>query len=633
MNSEKLTTKDEKQLIEIIRSCFDKKSTLFDLKNSLTDQLEAEECISKSEDNYQLNTSSLHVLKIILSIGEERLSTELPANVSDALIFCQEYQKVLEQPQNNVTWAGLVELMADLRAYILVELHQRHNVNILDYYLSLSDKKLKVQHSYFFEKAFFTALPKLTSNAENIKNIILHCIAEPNQSKNSLVDFCRVVGEQYHQLACQLLQFEELGSQSSIAGQIMIGMYKNNDESALQFARRYLIISPVQSIMFFGRIDFKSIDHLKEGIEIAESIDINNIHLIRNTVDIFVNVLNSQLNDHELVNRCFNNFERLLEIGNEDLRNELAWFFSVMIKGFEEQRYFFLHKFLNKGHDLTIIENYFDHFENPKYFFHFFILMFHQLGTRLDLEYFDDGLRQFWSKNQKETEIHLLEIISHQNRVFRIFGLRLMHHSFSNFNHINVLSLNSAEKQLRTLDGLVSFPFGIDSSISCLLEFRKSKFKQVVNELQKQLAKLVLESYQDYLFELIEQRLSKTKKDLAFLEPIKDTLEVYHQIRNMKAEVNDLNPFENEQDLMNLYFEIEYENKAQIMESVKSGKGTFLEHFSKPSILVRGNSWKIDGQDEVRPMGLISHSIVLDRKMFKNPDWYEKQLSNLTKSV
>ena len=101
----------------------------------------------------------------------------------------------------------------------------------------------------------------------------------------------------------------------------------------------------------------------------------------------------------------------------------------------------------------------------------------------------------------------------------------------------------------------------------------------------------------------------------------------YNQLKEQKESINDLNPQENERDLMDLYYRLEHEENAKMMNRVQQGKGTFME-MVKNVIIVRGNSIKYD-EKEPSPLTTIKTSMLVDSDSYKNPDLFEHNLNTL----
>lgn len=108
---------------------------------------------------------------------------------------------------------------------------------------------------------------------------------------------------------------------------------------------------------------------------------------------------------------------------------------------------------------------------------------------------------------------------------------------------------------------------------------------------------------------------------IEFLEPINHALEQYHKINELKTSINDLNPRENERDLMELYFNLEYEEQRKLLNKAHLSDNSFMA-LCKNTIIVRGNSWKI-GDNEVTPLMKHESSYAIDIRMYKDPDLFD----------
>lgn len=120
------------------------------------------------------------------------------------------------------------------------------------------------------------------------------------------------------------------------------------------------------------------------------------------------------------------------------------------------------------------------------------------------------------------------------------------------------------------------------------------------------------------------------KKKTAFLKPIKQSLELYKEIKELKYKNNDLNPYYNEKSLMDLYYSLENENRAKMMESVRNNPSGISSLFKSTSI-IRGNSWKFEHEENVMPLGKVESQMYIDTRVYKNPELYEYQLERFNK--
>ena len=145
--------------------------------------------------------------------------------------------------------------------------------------------------------------------------------------------------------------------------------------------------------------------------------------------------------------------------------------------------------------------------------------------------------------------------------------------------------------------------------------------------MQEELSDKVFYAYHDTIYELILKEIGESSEDKEFMKPITEALNDYKELKKLKESIKDIDPFENEYELIQLYFRLEREEQAKMMNKIKEGEGSFL-HFAKSTTIVRGNSWKI-GDREVTPLGKVEAQMLVDRSSYLNPDLYEFNLDNI----
>ena len=272
-----------------------------------------------------------------------------------------------------------------------------------------------------------------------------------------------------------------------------------------------------------------------------------------------------------------------------------------------------------------MVKEFFDLINDPVYIFDIMMRLFNTSPNyRFSLSLFENGIRHVWNTNQEETEKHILNLFK-QHSTFGILGVKVIFSAYLGIFQVDLLKLDKIEYQINAIDNICKNPHSFDKLLPLILPLRNSKFKQVREHLQKHLAQKVFNSYHGAIYNQIESSIGKNKKDKEFIKPIKKALEDYHKLKDLKESINDLNPNENERDLMDLYYRLEHEAQAKMMNKVNSGKGTFME-MMKTSIIVRGNSFKFN-EEKPTPMGRYESSMLIDGSSYLNPDLYEHNLN------
>lgn len=625
----------EKELKQILANCINNKTIQLNQEFIPNDELLNSGSIkwNVTLKTYELNFLSSNVNSVLLIIACERLNTVFPINISDAIKFVDNFEKEIKKPQTNVSWAGLIELKNNFEIFLLSKLHTEYNIDIVDFFYSLPKKrKDRETHLFSFEDSFFKTLSFIDIECGKLFEIIQKNYSI-NHNEHNIIIFCRNIGKINPKLAINLYEYVKengLNDIELLIPNILIGLYDNDEKSTFEKAKNLFIDNQKLAIIFFGAVNLKSLTEINDVLSLINSSDQNDEVILSKCIFFYQNLLRNDLINDELIKLCFEELYNIFEFENENLRNSIIQTLSWGIDGYEKERYDFLQYILNKTQNINFIKDYFSTFKDPFYYFHLFSEANSTSGFRTDINIFESGLSHLIDKAPEETEKYLLDTISHENKRLRIGGIKLLLSAYTGIYRINLLKLDNEINQLRAIETIVNFPHSIESFIPMLLDLRKSKFPEVIKNLQQKLSDLVFNAYQEYLYELILGNIDNNDSDdINFIKPIKKSLEHYEDIKKFKASINDLNPRENERDLMDLYYRLEHENQAIMMNEMKEGNGSFLQYLAKSTIIVRAHSWKLDGDDEVRPLGKVEHSVRLDNRVYKNPDLFEYNLNNL----
>jgi hypothetical protein len=479
-----------------------------------------------------------------------------------------------------------------------------------------------------FEKYFFKALLHLGIDVKEICRILLATEGAQQNTNYEKSEFVIKLANVAFDYALQLYKFGKLNGLNDrphLCALLLAGLYNNGYEDALPESMNLFNTKQDIAIIFWGAIKNRPSELIDHIINLYDHINKEDIETVRHYVFTLQKLLQHAI-DGEYVERIFHIYFQLLGLMDEAITNCVWNTLSWSIEGYEEQRYDLLKAALNnkfiKGY---FIKDYFHNFKDPSFFFEFFAISYTANKSRTNIEIFTNGFEHFTSSDYNKTEKEILSLLAHENIHLRIGISKLWIGSRINRKPLNILLLASEVEQLRALEGLVMFPYGINDILPSLLIARKSQYPNVIIYLQQTLCTLVSEAYHEYIYELIEKELENTSADKKFLKPIKQCLSTYTKIRDNKKAHNDLNPLTNEKSLVQLYYNLEREKNAQSVEDINNDEHSFLSQI-KSVIIVRGNSWKIEEKD-ISALGHVEASIPIDMRIYKNPDQFEIQLN------
>jgi hypothetical protein len=586
---------------------------------------------TKNSNSFIVNDKFDLFQNALLRFAEDRLGATLPLDISQVLEFVKLFDERLKQNSQRNILNEFDFIVEPTRNHILIDLHNNRRLNLVDFYKLLpKERRERPKHLYSFERLFFKIIPFLNISIKELYQIIIDSYSD-DKNKISIDNFCIDLGLNNYPKATELYEYGKkhgLFEIDLLIGQLLIGLHKNGFKGAFIEAKSFYKDYPITSIFFFGRMEFENIGEINECIELVKKVDDNDdIQLVNGLLYFYTNVLrSSQVND-ELINYCFEKFKTFFDSDIKEIQIDIIRLLSWNIDNYEKEKYTFLIFILEKTKDISIINDYFSNFNNPDYFFHLFELVNYNSGFRVDVEVFDTPLYHFCGISKEKTEKLLLSFLSHEEYKLRRSTVKLALLGNNSFYQPNLLKLATEKEQLRVVEVILDYPYAIEPLLPIVLQLRKSSNKRVVKYLKEKLSVLIFESYHEYLYDMILKYIGEPKKERAFLKPIIQSLKDYNKIKAKKEKVKDLDPRENERDLMNLYYRLEHEDKTRQMKQMNKNSKIFLSRI--PAItIVRGNSWKLDGKDEVEPLNEYRTAITFDKRMFKDTDMYEYNLEN-----
>jgi len=620
-----------KSIIEFIKYYFKTRRTQFK-KTEVLNYIELLKLgvlnkLDGNSDLLELNSNSIELNKVLLEISENKLGRSLPIDISEAFKFANSFEKHLQKEFDcERVINSFSHVIKGLKGYVLLKLHNENGLSIKDFLFSIQDEEKRENHLFSFERFFFRFLP--SSDYSN-KEIILICteLWKNERKKHDVITFLRDFGSQNIKRAKELLDYSSKNSiPTYFISDLLIGLYNAGDKNALKKAVAFMSSDKRIGIGILGRIKFKSEVDVEQAFNCITPLDFKNIDIARQQSYLINSIIETDITPIEIKEKCFKCYVDFINKGTSEII-ELVYYDVYTLKDNETRKYDLLHLYLSKTANFKVIKDFFDYFNDPKYVFDIMMRLFNtKPDFRFSIDLFQNGIRHAWQTNPIETERLMLDLFRNQS-VFGTLGVKVLFSSFQGIYFIDLLKLEKEEFQITAIKSICKFPHSFDILLPLLLPLRNSKFKNIKQILQKELAKKVFNSYHNAIYELIEMSVEKSRKDKLFLKPIKKALDDYHKMKKLKESIKDLDPVENEKDLMDLYYRLEREESAKMMDEVKKGKGTFMGML-KPVVVVRGNSIKYNQKDPVR-MAKIESRMLIDGNSYKNPDLYEHNLNEL----
>ena len=616
----------EKIILELINLYFEKKNNLFSiLEIKEAETLLIKEIVLKTDNPsfLKLNPNSFDFNRILINQIESETGKKTSSGINESFKLIDSFFESKKKKYGYSNFLNAYSEIEDGIKIYLIVIYFDNGTDIIAYYDSLKRKEQLKIHTEIFEALVILDIP-----FEILLNFLLKHV---EKYSIEIISFCTNLCNKNPQKAKAFFEYVNALKYNKkyfhILSRVSIELYPNDNE--FYYQNTTILLSKDSTLGYFilGRLKYASIDHIVDCFRLSEKVNIQKeINGLLQIPYLYKSLIENEFTPNYIKESCFKKFEELFLKGNDDLKNEI-FRISSGIKGYEERRYSLLFKtYLSSSENyFNRISQYFREFENPQYFFHLLgnlCLISARNNKRFDVTIFDEAFKRFWRKYKIETNEELLRLLTYDNPSLRLPAVDLIRSlQKSEFATINLAIINNETSQLRALEALIySSYYNIEKLLDLILSLSKSSYPSVIEYLQKKLAELIYYAYNDFLYDLIKDRIN----DTIFLKPLLEALLNYHNMCDKKNNINDLNPLENEKEYINLYYRLEKEQMQKMMRN--SHKNTFLETV-KSSIIVRGNSWKI-GDNEISALGKFESSMSIDKSMYKNPDLSDYKKNN-----
>ncbi len=581
--------------------------------------------IENSAEVFEINSNSIDLQKTTLLIAETKLNKKLPLDISEAFKFIEQFDKLLKEEYKTNVSNAFDTIIKGLKLYVLTILSKK-GLNVKEFFLSLNDENKKQNHLFLFERSFFEFLP-LSKYSEQETFEIFNKLWQDEKERHYVTTCLRELPKRNFKMSKKLLKYA-YGNDIPVhfIYELLISLYNAGDITILKKIITLKEDDIIASLGILGRLKYHNENDAENAFKQINNLDFSNKDIARQQSYLISNIIENKYTPNTIREDAFKLYVDFLENATDEIK-EIVYQDINFINGHEARKYNLLHLYLIKTENLKVIKTFFNSFEDSKFIFHimkdFFTV---NPDFRFSMYLFEDGIRHVWNRNQEETEKHILNLFS-QHPSYGLLGVKVILSAYLGVFKVDLLKLDKAEYQLNAIKWICKQPAFFDKLLPLILTLRNSTHEEVRIHLQDELSKKVFHSYNEIIFNQIKENIGTNKKDKEFLKPIQKALYHYNQLKEQKESINDLNPQENERDLMDLYYRLEHEENAKMMNRVQQGKGTFME-MVKNVIIVRGNSIKYD-EKEPSPLTTIKTSMLVDSDSYKNPDLFEHNLNTL----
>ncbi|QSB24967.1 hypothetical protein [Flavobacterium sp. CLA17] len=624
LSNEKLKVNIKKLLESILKN----KTFAFYCTDELSLELLLEfEIITRSDDgDFILNTNSEIATFVLLEIMIDTIGTSMPSNLLSLFDFIDKFAAKINSTNANVRWNDFDILIKNIEKYSILYLNKILNISPINLFNVLEINEIEDDYKIMrITECYFEVLHLMTDQESELFLIVTKNYLNKDNQYLGLTMF-KNLSKYNITLAERLFEYSLNNDGLNfrfVSAVLLIGLYNANASSTIDKIIKLYNLSNIEGIQALVEIEYKKQEDI---ILTFPLIKTENLDCGISLSKYYARLINIEFCPPDILEECFKKIESLYSIDNIDLRRSIL-LNCRLIDGFEEQKYLLLQSFSKIGMELNEIPHYFLKFNNPVFFFNTYLEAFCEKGFGLDFYIFRNIINDFWRKNKNDTEKYILEILSIENLFMRFSAVKLLKLSQPGRFEIDLTKLDQENLQIRAIDGLIMYPNGIETVLPFVLQLKKSKFKNVIKHLQLTLSLLIDKSYGESLYGLIVENVD-LKKDKNFLKPISDSLDQYKKNIEFKESINDLNPYNNESNLMDYYNSLDRENTQKVTKQAMDNNSFLALSGGKTTVIVRGNSWKINNM-EPSPLTNISFSVLIDREFVKNPDLFELTISSL----
>lgn len=617
----------EKNLLKIINLYFERKNNLFSiLEIQDAETLLVQEFVLKTDNpNFvKLNPNSFDFNRILINQIENETGENTSIGIIESFKLIDSFFESKKQKYGYTNILNAYsEIEVGIKIYLIVSFYS-NGTDIITYYNSLKRKERLKIHTEIFNALVILDIP--------FKVLLNFLLKHVEKYSYEIISFCTSLCNKNPQKARAFFDYVNSLKYNQkffyILSHISIELYPNDDEFYYQNTTRLLSKNSALGYFILGRLKYTSINHIVDCFRLSEKVNTQKeIDGLLQIPYLYKSLIENKNTTDEVRLSCFAKLGELFNIENETLRN-VIFDTTSSINNYEDEKYQLLFRvFLQKSHIYyKRLGHFFRQFKNPFYLFHLIgnICVYYSNSNNNNNKIFFESFNHFWSNNYESTKKELISFLANDIPCLRLAAVDLIR-ALKPYQMISLDLIEESEiSQLRIVEVLFfSSYFNIEQLLDLILSFRLSKHQSVLDYLSRKLSLLIFDSYNEYLY----KEIIKRTEDKAFLKPLSVALDEYNKICDIKNEINDLNPLENEKEYINLYFRLEHESQNKLMKKLDE-KNVFSQ-IAKKSIIVRGNSWKV-GDNDVSPLISHEYQMTFDKTAYKNPDLFNHIKNNFT---
>lgn len=621
---------NSKSLNRLVKMCLERKECRFEKADLPTwKSLEKAGVLHeiKSESVFLELDFGSHLLNDgILDLAEKALGRKLPVGISAAFQFLEEFDSYLVKEYRDEKGSSFFRnLSEEIKSYVLYLLSTKYDTDVKVFVLSLPAYDLREIHLRYFEESFFKFLTISEYSYDDLYEVLV-VFAGREDTRPLVLRYLRGLWSKSIIFALGLFNFlKEKEIPDFLLASILIGVYNSGNSIGLSKAIELKGDKPLECFLALSRFNYVNVEDAEKAFGLLEPLVFDYSDLAKEQIYFIVQMLDDKRYSSHFQEAGFKMLFAFMQLKDAEIAKVVLKEVQYRLAEFEKEKFILLNMYLNVTEDFQSISKFFGTFQNPSYVFITLVEAFNSMpSVRFDMKLFREGILHGWSVARARVEGLILELFTQNNKggllATKVIGLR------RSPLFVDLLKLEEEEHQINAVNSIFKFSSSLIEMLPLLLPLRNSPFKSVKKLLQNRLVEKVYFSFQGLLHDKIKSSISKGKKDKEFLRPITNALADFKKMRKLKETIKDIDPVENERELMNEYYRMEREQKTTIIRNAEKGSH-FLSQLAKRVSVVRGNSFKIRDK-EPSVMQDVGYDLILDPIMFRNPDLYQFELES-----
>lgn len=607
---------------ELIRETIRAKKTSLSIETFKVqyDHLQSLQLVSTEFDKFfVLDYEALPCCYVLQKIAQEMMATPLPVEPEPALRFANQFAELIRQPNPRTFWYQSLELRFE--TYVLLWLHEIHGLDVSAFFQSVTtEMKDENPDLRSIDILYEYAFPYLGD--DNAKQFaILESLVQTEERKHIALEAVRSLGDVNPAKAAKLYDYAKDHNGSSYEGlftHFYKGLYPVDGDRIINEVMELHETNPQESIRAINWLDYNNEPHIQTIFAFTEANKQSDIDYLRALPALYTRLIENLHTPEEIRLKCFELIGELTAQEDPQLRHDLVWR-TGMIKGRDNDKMKLFPKFWEWGSP-GFLSDYFNHFDSPASLFGIIRDAYLTYGMTVNLKLFDRAISGQYMLNQKQFDTELLKFLADDLAIIRFAGVSIMMSRYGGSYEVDFLNLDE-EGQLRIIRSLLPTPTNIEELMPMLMKMRNSPHDSVRAALQSGLTGLIA-AYDHHLLDMAKEYLDENNpEDSRLLQSLNEAYSVYKKNIDARLLVKELDPAENELPLLELFYQLEHEKQAEMMEQIN--RQSFFGQFAKNIHILRGNAFNSEINTTITPLGEVGTSRLIDRRHSINPEAYE----------